>query len=255
VNNIINQNNTFKANNRNAKKHPRCLYDSSLDDFLNANGDEVFGRIVKAYHGIDQTNTNEAWEHEIVFLQNALLAWKSENAHIAFEYDIPRLGKRIDVVLMLRGIIFCLEFKVGKNIALQADVEQVLDYALDLKNFHYYSKDRVIVPILIPTTYNKTTEVLQQSVYDDRIYNPLVTGIDSLPSLIESVIRNENALPDKVDWAKDWLISPYKPTPTIVEAARTLYENHSVEDITRHEADDVSTDKTIDYILNVIHSA
>ncbi|WP_052328417.1 DNA/RNA helicase domain-containing protein [Segatella paludivivens] len=252
MNNIINQNNTFEANNGNATKHPRCLYDSSLDDFLNANGDEVFGRIVKAYHGVDLTNTNEAWEHEIVILQNALLAWKSENAHIAFEYDIPRLGKRIDVVLMLRGIIFCLEFKVGKNIALQADVEQVLDYALDLKNFHYYSKDRVIVPILIPTTYNKTTEVLQQSVYDDRIYNPLVTGIDSLPSLIESVIRNENASPDKVDWAKDWLISPYKPTPTIVEAARTLYENHSVEDITRHEADDVSTDQTIDYILNVI---
>ena len=252
MNNIINQNNTFEANNGNATKHPRCLYDSSLDDFLNANGDEVFGRIVKAYHGVDLTNTNEAWEHEIVILQNALLAWKSENAHIAFEYDIPRLGKRIDVVLMLRGIIFCLEFKVGKNIALQADVEQVLDYALDLKDFHYYSKDRVIVPILIPTTYNKTTEVLQQSVYDDRIYNPLVTGIDSLPSLIESVIRNENALQDKVDWAKDWLISPYKPTPTIVEAARTLYENHSVEDITRHEADDVSTDQTIDYILNVI---
>ena len=252
MNNIINQNNTFEANKGNATKHPRCLYDSSLDDFLNANGDEVFGRIVKAYHGVDQTNTNEAWEHEIVFLQKTLLPWKNENAHIAFEYDIPRLGKRIDVVLMLRGIIFCLEFKVGKNVALQADVEQVLDYALDLKNFHYYSKDRVIVPILIPTTYNKTTEILQQSVYDDRIYNPLVTGIDSLQSLIKSVIRNENASPDEVDWAKDWLISPYKPTPTIVEAARTLYENHSVEDITRHEADDVSTDRTIDYILNVI---
>jgi hypothetical protein len=133
VNNIINQNNTFEANKGNATKHPRCLYDSSLDDFLNANGDEVFGRIVKAYHGVDQTNTNEAWEHEIVFLQNALLPWKSENAHIAFEYDIPRLGKRIDVVLMLRGIIFCLEFKVGKNIVLQADVEQVLDYALDFE--------------------------------------------------------------------------------------------------------------------------
>lgn len=252
MNDIINQNNILEANIKNAIKHPRCLYDSSFNDFLNANKNIVFGRIVKAYHGVDQTTTNEAWENEITILQSALLPWKNEKAHIAFEYDIPRLGKRIDVVLMLRGIIFCLEFKVGKNVALQIDVEQVLDYALDLKNFHYYSKDRMIVPILIPTTYNKTTDLLQQSVYDDRIYNPLVTGASSLQFMLRSVIKKEKALPDEIDWSKDWLISPYTPTPTIVEAARTLYENHSVEDITRHEADDVSTDKTIDFILNVI---
>lgn len=252
MNDIINQNNILEANIKNAIKHPRCLYDSSFNDFLNANKNIVFGRIVKAYHGVDQTTTNEAWENEITILQLALLPWKNEKAHIAFEYDIPRLGKRIDVVLMLRGIIFCLEFKVGKNVALQVDVEQVLDYALDLKNFHYYSKDRMIVPILIPTTYNKTTDLLQQSVYDDRIYNPLVTGASSLQFMLRSVIKKEKALPDEIDWSKDWLISPYTPTPTIVEAARTLYENHSVEDITRHEADDVSTDKTIDFILNVI---
>lgn len=71
--------------------------------------------------------------------------------YLIFEYNIPRLGKRIDVVLLLRGIIFCLEFKVGQKDALQSDVEQVMDYALDLKNFHRFSHDRIIVPILIPT--------------------------------------------------------------------------------------------------------
>ena len=73
-----------------------------------------------------------------------------------FEYDITRLGKRIDVVLLLKGIIFCLAFKVGEASILENDVDQVLDYALDLKNFHKYSQDRVIVPILIATKYNKT---------------------------------------------------------------------------------------------------
>lgn len=228
------------------------MYDAPLEDFLGSSDNEVFGFIVRGYHGVELTTTNEAWEGEISLLKAVLMPWKNENAHIAFEYDIPRMGKRIDVVLMLRGIIFCLEFKVGRGDALQADVEQVLDYALDLKNFHYLSKDRVIVPILIPTEYHSSTHLLLQSVYDDKIYNPLISGGLGLQNLIKCVIEKENAHPDIEDWGKDWLISPYQPTPTIIEAARTLYENHSVEDITRHEADKVSTDATIDYILQII---
>ena len=231
---------------------PRCMYHATIGEFLKANSDEVFGRIVKAYHGIDQTTTNEAWEGEITVLKQALQPWCKEDAHIIFEYDIPRLGKRIDVVLLLGGMIFCLEFKVGKRDALQADVEQVLDYALDLKNFHLYSAEPPIVPILIPTEYVGTPGELQPSAYDDGIYNPLITGSQSLRCLIEKIllVGHTSYKPDQ--WGKNWIISPYAPTPTIIEAARTLYENHSVEDITRHEADEVSTDTTIAYLLNVI---
>ena len=53
-------------------------------------------------------------------MQEVLQPWADEAGEIVFEYDIPRLGKRIDVVLLLRGIIFCLEFKVGQKDALQA---------------------------------------------------------------------------------------------------------------------------------------
>lgn len=230
----------------------RCLYHAPLDIFMNCSDKEVFGEIVSSYHGVDQTTTNEAWEGEIRILQSALRPWSNENAHIIFEYDIPRLGKRIDVVLLLRGIIFCLEFKVGKDEALQADLEQVMDYALDLKNFHLFSEDKTIVPILIPTAYNSTTSTFFPSVYDDSIYNPLISGETGLTTLINDVLERENAIKDKSDWGLRWLKSPYKPTPTIIEAARKLYENHSVDDITRHEADKVSTDATIAYILKVI---
>ncbi len=92
-----------------------------------------------------------------------LLPWTDEQTEIIFEYDIPRLGKRIDVVLILRGIIFCLEFKVGQPYALQSDVEQVMDYALDLKNFHRYSHDRIIVPILIPTKLTSSSNIFKPS--------------------------------------------------------------------------------------------
>ena len=107
--------------------HPRCLYRAKLSQFLDTNATEVFGHIVKSFHGIDKTTTNEAWTGEIEILQNVLLPWRDDDAYVFFEYDIPRLGKRIDVVLLLRGIVFCLEFKVGQRDALQADVEQVLD--------------------------------------------------------------------------------------------------------------------------------
>jgi hypothetical protein len=216
----------------------------------------VLGSIVSAYNGIDQTTTNEAWEGEIRIMKDVLEPWRDENAKIIFEYDIPRLGKRIDVVLLLRGIIFCLEFKVNKKEPLQEDVEQVMDYALDLTNFHLLSEDRTIIPILVPTAYPNHSKEFYPLVYNNNIYNPLITGADYLQQMIQQVLNKENAQSTNgldEEWLHKWIISPYKPTPTIVEAARRLYQNHSVEDITRHEADKVSTDATTNYILQVVN--
>ena len=231
----------------------RCLYFESFCEFVNKDKLSVLGALHSNYHGGALTTTDEAWMGEIDILQQVLQPWKEENAQIIFEYEIPRMGKRIDVVLLLRGIIFCLEFKVGQKDALQADVEQVMDYALDLKNFHRFSHDKIIVPILIPTNRNTSTTEFQPSVYDDQIYNPLISGAEHLQELIASVFLHAQAT--NTGTIDNWIISPYTPTPTIIEAARALYENHSVEDITRHEADKVSTDRTINYILKVIEQS
>ena len=229
---------------------PRYFYSASFSDFVNAQPMAVLGQLHSAYHGQSQTTTDEAWEGEIRLLQSALDPWKEEEAEILFEYDIPRLGKRIDVVLLLRKMVFCLEFKVGQRSALQADVEQVMDYALDLKNFHQLSHDRPIVPILIPTKYEGGWQTFLPSAYEDSVYNPLIVGAEGMRDLLQGVIDHRgDTEPGSIP---DWAISPYVPTPTIVEAARRLYENHSVEDITRHEADQVDTDKTIRYVLSVI---
>ena len=228
----------------------RCLYIATVKEFLEQERLSVLGTLHNNYHGEALTTTDEAWMGEIDILQRVLRPWKEENAQIIFEYDIPRLGKRIDVVLLLRGLIFCLEFKVGQKDALQADVEQVMDYALDLKNFHRFSHDRVIVPILVPTQHPTATTEFKPSVYEDQIYNPLITGEERLQEVITSILNHAKAVDEGV--IDNWTISPYTPTPTIIEAARALYENHSVEDITRHEADKVSTDRTINYILQVI---
>ena len=232
----------------------RYLYSDVFGNFLRKDSESIFGELVDNYHGEIIGTTKEAWKGEIALLKKVLVPWSSENAQIIFEYNIPRLGKRIDVVLLLRGLIFCLEFKVGQKTALQADVEQVMDYALDLKNFHLFSHDKKIIPILIPTQHQSSTTEFKPSVYDDGIYNPLITGEEGLQELIEKVLEHAG-VSSQDENTENWLISPYSPTPTIIEAARTLYENHSVEDITRHEADKVSTDQTIDYILNVIEDS
>lgn len=232
----------------------RYLYSDVFSNFLRKDFDAIFGELVDNYHGEIIGTTKDAWKGEIALLKKVLVPWSNENAQIIFEYNIPRLGKRIDVVLLLRGLIFCLEFKVGQKAALQADVEQVMDYALDLKNFHLFSRDRKIIPILIPTQHQSSTTEFKPSVYDDGIYNPLITGEKGLQELIGKILEHAGASAQSEN-AANWLISPYSPTPTIIEAARTLYENHSVEDITRHEADKVSTDQTIDYILNVIKNS
>ena len=120
---------------------------------------------------------------------------------------------------------------------------------MDLRNFHKFSESKVIVPILIATKYQKYSSIIQQSVYNDKVLNPLVTGEGGIQELINKVI---SLYPNEEDIDSNWLISPYAPTPTIIEAARTLYESHSVENITRHEADKVMTDTTIAYILDII---
>lgn len=233
-------------------KSVRCLYHNNFNDFLKEDDDSIFGNLCYQYHGETLTTTRDSWKSEITILKNVLYKYKDENGRIIFEYDIPRLGKRLDVVLFFRGIIFCLEFKVGESKILEADVDQVLDYALDLKYFHKYSQDSVIVPILVATKYKSFSSIVQISGYSDLVVNPLITGEDNINKLIDIVIEK---FPNESSINENWIISPYSPTPTIIEAARALYENHSVEDITKHEADNVTTDNTINYVLEVINSS
>ena len=119
----------------------RCLYHNSFTGFLCDSASSILGILCDRYHGDARTTTRDAWKEEITIM-HGVVSELGADGHIIFEYDIPRLGKRIDVVLLLHGIIFCIEFKVGESRILEMDVDQVLDYALDLKNFHKYSQDR-----------------------------------------------------------------------------------------------------------------
>ncbi len=230
----------------------RFFYKSEIKKFVKDSIETIFGIISMNDAGDSVKEQKYAWSEEIEIMQHVLFPWREENAEIIFEYSIPRLGKRIDVVVLLRGIVFILEFKAGQHDYLQSDMEQVMDYALDLKNFHLDSHNRTIVPILIATEAMLSSQKLQFSVYDDKIYNPLLTNQDNLGRLIEAVIEKEEALPSSSTEWNNWAISRYSPTPTIIEAASSLYNNNTVKEITRHEAAGAALENTTQYVLKII---
>ena len=131
----------------------RCLYNSDFVTFLNSDSSAIYRMLDDNYHGEALTTTRDAWKSEIDIMKNVVSSLNNVDGQIIFEYDIPRLGKRIDVVLLYRGIVFCLEFKVGESKILETNIDQVLDYALDLKNFHKFSEDSTRLPKFYGGTY------------------------------------------------------------------------------------------------------
>ena len=207
---------------------PRAWYGSELVDFLNASLSSVIGRLASANEFSLEATQRDAWRAQFEILQCQLAGFAG---FIAFEFSIPRMGRRIDVVLLIGPVVFVIEFKVGEHAFDSAALEQVWDYALDLKNFHEGSHAAPIVPMLVATEAKGAEAELQRDA--DGVYRPLALGAADLRRAIERCLRSISGTP--VD-AAAWLAAPYHPTPTIIEAARALYGRHSVEEISRADA-------------------
>lgn len=230
----------------------RYFYKSTISNFLKDSIDEIFGAMSRADDMNTASTQKYAWEQEIQIMKSVLSPYAHEPAEILFEYTIPRLGKRIDVVVLLRERVFVLEFKAGETVFLHQDVDQVMDYALDLKNFHQGSIDRYIIPILIVTESDSYSTICELSHYDDGVFEPLLTDTEHLNDIFSMVLKKNIPSQNYSVPVKDWARSRYAPTPTIIEAARSLYLNHSVEDITRHDAEGEQLKLTTQYVQKVI---
>lgn len=208
----------------------RAWYGASISDFLAADPNAVLG-ILSANTGgfaVDPSQ-RDAWIAQIAFLQSCLMGFQGT---LLLEYSIPRMGRRIDAVLLVGPAVIAIEFKVGATTFETSAIEQVWDYALDLKNFHKGSHEPPIVPILVATGVEETSP-LELRIEPDGVCYPLLTSNAQFRSVLEFVLHRlgTGALDPKA-----WVAAPYQPTPTIIEAARSLYARHSVEDITRSEA-------------------
>lgn len=126
-----------------------AYYDADIQDFLAADEAAVLGELT-LHHGFAlEHQQKNAWQGQIRLLHYYLPP--TVVGRIYFEFSIPRMGKRVDLVIVTRGVIFVIEFKVGSDNFDSYAIDQAHDYALDLKNFHRGSHSLPIVPILIPT--------------------------------------------------------------------------------------------------------
>ena len=233
----------------------KFYYSDSFEAFLDKESEFILGSINEVNEFDLTIEQRNAWLEEIAIMKDVIRALNTDG-HILFEYTIPRLGKRVDVVLLTGGIVFTIEFKVGAEEFLVNDKEQVWDYALDLKNFHEESRNLVIVPILVATEAPNDKCSKQNGsfcYYDDQVYNPLFANSQTLTDTIKTILAREVGNAD-ID-AHNWIYSRYNPTPTIIQAASALYMNHSVEDITKHEADKAGIDSCTKFILDVIKTS
>jgi hypothetical protein len=207
-----------------------AYYQAPIPAFLLANESEILGKLTRAHGFILEHQQRNAWLEQVQIMRRAVRIF--EMGHILFEFAIPRMGKRADLVLVIGGTILILEFKVGAKDFNRSAIEQAHDYALDLKNFHRGSHHLSIVPIVIATRANPDgAQELQWAA--DMVAAPMLANDDTLPHIINQSIKNSGDLPIDFD---SWVSSGYQPTPTIVEAAQALYQQHRIEEIARSDA-------------------
>lgn len=225
----------------------RAYYFKSIRAFLADSDNHILGELASKHEFKLEEQQRNAWLAQIQYAKR----WLSEiDGHIAFEYCIPRMGKRIDCVVICGAAIFAIEFKVGAITFERHAIDQVMDYALDLKNFHEQSHHRTLVPILICTEAEDAQ--VQYCPYEDQVTKPICTNGNSLAAIIKLASR---ATAEADINAEVWFNSFYKPTPTIIEAAQALYRGHSVEDISRSDAGAINLSRTAKAISDIIDTS
>jgi hypothetical protein len=205
---------------------PRADFSATVEEFLRLPADAVLGRLVAHAETYateaDQTN---AWLDEIPLLQHALAG---VSGTLMLEFHIPRFGRRADAILLSGPVVFVLEFKTTLEPG-RAGLEQVWDYALDLKYFHAASHAAAIVPVLVAPGAPSGFDLRPGA---DGVYEPFAVAPEALPAVLAAALAVNPAPPIDAAWAA----APYRPTPTILEAARALYARHTVADIARFDA-------------------
>jgi hypothetical protein len=229
----------------------RAYYADLIEDFLVCNPDQILGGLTRSSPFTIESTQRNAWLEQIDVLKN-VLQHDGGRGKVYFEYAVPRLGKRIDVVVLLGHVIFVLEFKAGESQFLSAAKDQVWDYAVDLKNFHETTHDKTVAPILIATRSEDAFSLIATSARNDGVLQPIQASPKELREVLEQVmVFCDGPLIDSVEWDA----GGYHPTPTIIEAAMALYSGHSVADISRNDATSINLGRTTEAISKVIVSS
>lgn len=226
----------------------RAFYSCTISEFLGSSDEVIIGRLSLNSSFADEQTQKLAWLEEIRILKEILIPYQKSGS-IYLEFSIPRMGQRIDAVVLIGSVIFVLEFKVGEKDYTSYAIDQVMDYALDLKNFHETSHEQFIAPILIATKAKSAPAIISTTPQNDKLLSPIKSNVESLKDVIDNTLKFcGGAQIDSTQWEE----GHYRPTPTIIDAAMSLYNNHSVKDISRSDASAINLSQTSDEISNII---
>ena len=230
----------------------REYYSNSISGFCSSTPAEVTGLLSQgsadAGFAVEPEQLS-AWTQQIEILQKAL---QGKEGKIYFEYSIPRMGRRIDVVLIIEHVIFVLEFKVGAQDFSAYAVDQVLDYALDLSNFHETSHGKYVAPVLISTQAQPQPVAVGCSANNPKLFTPIKCAASQINQVIAAALSFADG-PSIA--AETWEGGRYSPTPTIVEAAMALYRGHKVAEISRSDAGAINLAQTSASVAQIIAAA
>ncbi len=221
-------------------------FDAPVVRFLGIPNDAILGELARAHHHALEHQQRNAWLAEIAIFKDTLV--EDSAGHLFLEFSIPRMGKRADALLLRHGTLFVIEFKVGSDAFDRYAIDQVHDYALDLKNFHLGCHDLPIVPVLVAT--HAEPGAPEACWATDRVAEPILVGVGGLRAAL-AIQGPRNGAPGEVD-VTAWRTSGYRPTPTIIEAAEALYRSHDVEEISRSDAGAKNLQATSDRIAGII---
>jgi hypothetical protein len=229
----------------------RAYYADSIGDFLNRSSDEILGSITRNSSFAIEATQRDAWIEQIKVLRVSLAPYFGRG-RVYFEYAVPRLGKRIDVLVLIDHVVFILEFKVGEKEFTASATDQVMDYALDLKNFHETTHDKAVAPVLVATRSKSFITAVATTPQNDAVLLPIHASPDQLREVFEQVLSFcDGSTIDAVEWE----LGRYRPTPTIIEAAMALYAGHAVAEISRRDADEINLSQTSDTVAEIIRSS
>ena len=225
-------------------------FKDTLDSFLKRSTSDIIGSITLSNEFDSTLFQNKAWKEQIEIIKTAITGYKGT---IFFEFSIPRMGKRVDAIIIINNVVFVIEFKVGETRFHTYQIEQVWDYALDLKNFHKPSHYAVLAPILVATEAKQSFIEIVTTSHNDNLILPIKTNKNDLAVALKNTLQffSNKEFIDERNYEK----GSYAPTPTIIEAAVSLYNNHTVEEITRSDAEAINLTKTTSAISDIINAA
>jgi hypothetical protein len=213
----------------------KSYFGGTVTEFLKTPTAILVGQLstrVSSEHRGDEAQQIKAWQIEVELLKVALASDACRDWGILLELPLLRLGRRIDAIILIGEGIACIEFKIGASRFSSADIDQAVDYALCLRDFHSGSRSHRIVPILCADQAPDALCDLSLSVIED-VGSCMRVNASNLAVALSQLSTMAGSA--QIGW-REYDASSYSPTPDIVTAARALYAGHGVKEVGRADA-------------------